>query len=294
MIAKYETAEMAEVLRLAQRVIDLTGGDPTKGSLMFGSPFTLAIVMRGLARCCLGIPGWKQDFHQAIAMGRGVPDLSVLAGAMWFSYVIAIPYGVLLPDATALRDTGEMLAIAQQSGDDLVLDLARGVRGVALLAHGGPDREAAFDLLAMVRERCVSQTFALTPLPMLDIHIAEANGRSGDLDGAIELARTVVDDMFDSGGCIWTALATSVLVETLLQRGGNADLREAEAVIDRLAAVPTDPGFVLHDITLLRLRALLARARGDEASYRDYRDRYRDMAKTLGYDGHIAWAEAMP
>jgi len=65
-------------------------------------------------------------------------------------------------------------------------------------------------------------------------------------------------------------------------------------VIDRLAAIPTDPGFVLHDITLLRLRALLARARGDETAYRDYRDRYRDMARTLGYEGHIAWAEAMP
>ena len=24
------------------------------------------------------------------------------------------------------------------------------------------------------------------------------------------------------------------------------------------------------------------------------RDRYRDMAKTLGFEGHIAWAEAMP
>jgi len=61
-----------------------------------------------------------------------------------------------------------------------------------------------------------------------------------------------------------------------------------------LAAIPIDPGFVLHDITLLRLRALLARARGDETAYRDYRDRYRDMARTLGYEGHIAWAEAMP
>ena len=30
-----------------------------------------------------------------------------------------------------------------------------------------------------------------------------------------------------------------------------------------------------------------------EASYRDYRDRYRAMAKTLGFEGHIAWAEAM-
>jgi hypothetical protein len=31
-----------------------------------------------------------------------------------------------------------------------------------------------------------------------------------------------------------------------------------------------------------------------ETSYRNYRDRYRDMAKTLESDGHIAWAEAMP
>jgi hypothetical protein len=28
--------------------------------------------------------------------------------------------------------------------------------------------------------------------------------------------------------------------------------------------------------------------------YHDYRDRYRDMATTLGFEGHIAWAEAMP
>ena len=47
------------------------------------------------------------------------------------------------------------------------------------------------------------------------------------------------------------------------------------------------------EITLLRLRALLARARGDDAAYRDLRDRYRAMAESLGYEGHIAWAEAM-
>jgi hypothetical protein len=71
------------------------------------------------------------------------------------------------------------------------------------------------------------------------------------------LARAVVDDLFDSGGCIWSALATSVLVEALLQRGGDADLEDTRAAIDCLAAVPTDPGFVLHEITLLRLQALL-------------------------------------
>jgi hypothetical protein len=51
---------------------------------------------------------------------------------------------------------------------------------------------------------------------------------------------------------------------------------------------------VLREIWLLRLRALLARAHGEDSAYRDYRDRYRDMARSLGFEGHIKWAEAMP
>jgi hypothetical protein len=38
----------------------------------------------------------------------------------------------------------------------------------------------------------------------------------------------------------------------------------------------------------------MARADGDDAAYTDLRDRYRHMAKTLGFEGHIDWAEAMP
>jgi hypothetical protein len=51
---------------------------------------------------------------------------------------------------------------------------------------------------------------------------------------------------------------------------------------------------VIREIWLLRLHALLARAHSDEAAYRDDRDRYRNTAKTLEFEGHIAWAEAMP
>jgi hypothetical protein len=50
---------------------------------------------------------------------------------------------------------------------------------------------------------------------------------------------------------------------------------------------------VIREIWLLRLRALLARAHTDDTAYRDYRDRYRDMATSLGFEGHIAWAETM-
>jgi hypothetical protein len=47
----------------------------------------------------------------------------------------------------------------------------------------------------------------------------------------------------------------------------------------------------MRDIWLLRLQALPARAHGDGAAYAHFRDDYRDMAKTLVFEGHIACAE---
>jgi adenylate cyclase len=185
------------------------------------------------------------------------------------------------------------LALAEQSGDDFALDLARTARGVTLVHQHGPQREAGFELLAKIREKALNQRFALVALPVVDIHTASEKARLGDLDDAIALARTVVDDLFDSGGCIWTALATTALVEALLQRAGDADLGDARAAIDRLAAVPTDPGFVLNELALQRLRALLARAHGDEARYREFLDGYRAKATSLGFEGDMALAEAM-
>jgi hypothetical protein len=85
-----------------------------------------------------------------------------------------------------------------------------------------------------------------------------------------------------------------VLVETLLDRGADGDLTEAGAAIERIAAAPANGGEPLRDVWLLRLRALLARARGDAAAYAGVRDRYREMATALGFEGHIGWAAAMP
>ena len=85
--------------------------------------------------------------------------------------------------------------------------------------------------------------------------------------------------------------ATGVLVETLLDRRADVDVAEARPRSHDIAAAPTDDGVAVRDVWLLRLRALLARAHGDETAYRDYRDRYRAMATSLGFEGHIAWAE---
>jgi len=101
-----------------------------------------------------------------------------------------------------------------------------------------------------------------------------------------------VDGAYESGDMIWRGRATEVLVQLLVRRGSDGDQHKAQAAIDRLAAVPTDPGFVLHELPLLRSRALLALARGDENSYRDFLDQHRVKATAAGYDAVIVIADA--
>jgi adenylate cyclase len=68
---------------------------------------------------------------------------------------------------------------------------------------------------------------------------------------------------------------------------------DAETAVERLVAAPLGDGVMLREIWLLRLRALLAGARGDEVAYRDLIQRYRAMATSLGFEGHMAMAKAM-
>ena len=291
--AMQEIGECAEVLPLAQRVIDLADGRPTEGNLIVGSPLAIATAMRGTARACLRIAGWKDDYQRAVAMAHAFafdPNPITLAAVMWNTYVIAIPCGMLLPDLTVLRETAEFLARAEQSSDDLTVDMARLARGVTLIYQDRRDRQGGIGLLAKVS---AAKRFANVTL-VANVLTAMERGRLGDIDEAIELARLVFADLFASGKSIWSALATAVLVEALLRRGLDTDLREAQDAIGTLASLPTDAGFMLHEIWLLRLRALLAQAHGDEDGYRKLRDSYRQTSKSLGFEAHMEWAEAMP
>jgi len=82
-----------------------------------------------------------------------------------------------------------------------------------------------------------------------------------------------------------------MFVETLLTRGGEADLQEAQTAIERLAAAPNHE-MVDREIWLLQLRALLAGARGDEAAHQDFSRQYRAMATKLGRLGHMAMSDS--
>jgi ATP/maltotriose-dependent transcriptional regulator MalT len=123
--------------------------------------------------------------------------------------------------------------------------------------------------------------------------IARHMAGRGERDAAIAVMREAVDDIYQTETGAYAVWASCVFVETLLDGGEEAALTEAEDAIDRLANLPTEQTPAIIDITLLRLRALMARARGDDVDFKDLASRYHAMAKSLDYEGHIAWAEAM-
>jgi hypothetical protein len=125
------------------------------------------------------------------------------------------------------------------------------------------------------------------------VYIAREQARRGDRDGAISLMSKAVADLNDRGQRGYLVSTTAILVETLLDRGADGDVEEAQSAIERLAPASADDGFVARDIVVLRLRALIARARGDEVAFRDLVQRHRAMATDLGFEGHIAWADSM-
>jgi hypothetical protein len=292
--AKCESGEWCDVLRWSQRVIDLADGDPSKGNFMLGSPLAAALAMRGIARYFLGRRGWREDLPNGLAMARSADPMSY-ATAVTYVYFVGIPLGVLRPDDRALREIEDALRIAERSADDTALAVTRVTQGVALVhRHANTDHDHGQMLLAEIGEVFLRWGHFLCDLPIVNVYSARERTGRADRDEAIPLIRAAVDHLFrETRLLLWGIPATGVLIETLLDRGEAGDVVEAEAAIERLAAAPADEDLVMRDIWLLRLRALLARARGDEAGYRDYRDRYRATATSLGFEGHIAWAEAM-
>jgi len=293
--AKLENAEFCAVLRWSQRVIDLADGDPSKSNFMIGSPLAAAFTFRAFARYFLGRPGWRDDLRHGLDMARRADPMSY-ATAVTFASGGGISNGVLRPDDSAVREIEDALQIAERSGDDLALAFARLTLGRALVHRkSAAERDRGQKLLAEVSEVFLRQGHNLAQLSNVNVYMARERARRGDRDEALPLMRAAVDDLFREGRLLlWGIPATGVLVATLLDRGSDGDVAEAEAAIERLAAAPADEGLVMREIWLLRLRALLARAHGDGAAYAHLRDRYRDMATSLGYEGHIAWAEAMP
>ena len=166
--------------------------------------------------------------------------------------------------------------------------------GVVLLSRdAAADRRRGFEFLGQARDTALRRQIGQQVLPVIELWAARERAGRGDRDAAIPEMRKAVDELHQAGRLGYGVWGSGVLVDALLERGAEGDLAEAQEAIGRLANLPATEDWAMLQITLLRLRALLSCARGDEVAYRDLVERYRAMAHSLGFEGHIAWADAM-
>jgi hypothetical protein len=200
--------------------------------------------------------------------------------------------GALVADEQALKDTADALETARRCSEDFAVHMAELARGIALVSSDNGDRSAGYTLLSQARSAAVGERFSVTFIPVVDLHIAAEKARTDDIDGAITLLRDVIAEQLETGSALYLGAATSGLVESLLARGRELDLFAAQDAIEALAAVPTDPGFVPYQLSLLKTRALLSKSLRDTSGYRKYADEYLALAQTLEFEGHTAAALA--
>ncbi len=288
----FESGEFGEILRWSQTVIDLAAGDPAKGAAFgIGSPLAIGLAFRGVARWWLGRPGWRQDLHDAVAMARN-SDPATLALVVAWTYG-GILYGVLRADDSAVRASEEAVQTAQRASNDHALIYAEYALGAALLYRdAAADRHRGLELMVQAREWQREQAPSL--VPVTELVAGRERARRGDRDAAIAVMRKAVDELHQAGRLGFGVWGTGVLVETLLERGAEGDLAEAQEAIDRLANLRAEQRFgdARHHA------AATARAASPGPRRRcclpGLGSRYRAMAESLGFEGHIAWAEAMP
>ena len=274
--------EFGEILRWSQTIVDLAAGDPAKGAgFGMGSPLAIASAWRGTARWWLGRPGWRQDLHDAVAMARR-SNAETLSGAVAWTYGFAMQYGVLRTDDSVVRASEDAVQSAHRASSDRAMGLAAYTLAVGLLNRdAAADRHRGLELMMQTRDIWLRKR-ALFLIPVTDLWAARETARRGDRDAAIPVMRQAVNELRQAGNLFYGVWGTGVLVETLLERGAEGDLAEAQEAVRPVGEPGADQDSAMLEITQLRLRALLSRARGDDTAY-------RDLPGSLPRHGGIAW-----
>ena len=277
----FASGEFDEILRWSQTIVDLAAGDPAKGAgFGMGSPLAIAVAFRGVARWWLGRPGWRQDLHDAVAMARN-SDPATLGLVVTWTYGVAIAYGVLRADDSALHAIEEAVQTAQRASSDIALIFAEYALGVALLYRdAAADRHRGLELMVQAREWQRERMPSL--VPVTEVLVARERARRGDRDAAIPVMRKAVDVLHQEGQLGYGVWGTGVLVETLLERGAEGDLAEAQEAIDWLANLPADDGSAMR-----RDHAAAAARAASPGPWR--RCRLPGLGESLSRDGGIAW-----
>ena len=200
---------------------------------------------------------------------------------------------MLRADDSAVRAIEEAVQTAQRPAAIFASAWPSTRWAVALLNRdAAADRHRGLELMVQARDIWLRKRCPL-PDPGRRLWAARERARRGDRDAAIPVMRKAVDEMHQAGRLGYGVVARAFWWRRCWSAAPRATWPKPKRRSTGWRTCWQTTDSAMREITLLRLRALLARARGDDVAYRDLVSRYRAMAESLGFEGHIDWAEAM-
>ena len=134
-----------------------------------------------------------------------------------WTYGVAICYGVLRADDSALRAIEEAVQTAQRASSDIALIFAEYSLGAALLYRdAAADRHRGLELMMQAREWQPERMPSL--VPVTELLAGRERARRDDRDAAIPVMHKALDELHQAGRLGYGVWGTGVLVETLLER----------------------------------------------------------------------------
>ena len=262
------------------------------GKYMIESPLTLAYTFRAAARMLTGVDGWKQDMLRVTDEVRGFTPIGESVMLIW-RYGVGVAAGAFRTDAVAVRETAEMMERAAQTADDVNVEAARFLHAIALVQQDGPARSHGLTILSQARQMAVEHRSIVGFIAMIDAELGREELRTGDIDKAIERLALGVRGCDVAGSDPHARAGRGVSRRSVVSPGRGRRHLSCAGRHRTTRCGADEERWCLYELPLWRTRALVARAQGDDANYRRYRDRYRARAHELGFEGHIDTADAM-
>jgi class 3 adenylate cyclase len=275
--------EIRESIAVADRAIELAGGDPTVGAgLGIACPYAFCVGYKGMD---LAFLGEVEEAGRQIARGREIAteqgDAEVLGWthqwSCFHSYYLGEP-GTALGHARRAVEIGERIGDwFARSWDWLFLGVAEVMR---------EDWQAALEALERSREICREERTAVEAEPWRLGFLAEAHLGLGEAMRAREAAGEGVAIARAQGNVLGEIVASLAQARVLLGADGSDARAEIEAVLARALELIRRTGMRAYEPHVHLVLAELVRQSGDETVWREKLSEAQRLFTEIGASGY--------
>jgi adenylate cyclase len=237
----------------------------------------------GVSRIVTGdVENGRRELQLGIDQARET-DAVTYAAVMTLKCCLAA-VGLEPPDATTLDQAYESLRRAEAFGDNFAIACALWACGTTLLRLDHQSAATAVEYLEAARNIITKHRTVAVALSPIEADLAIMVARAGDVDGAIDSLRAVIQRQVEQFDVTFMGVTTPALIQLLMDRGGENDIAEATAMVEVLEIQGAQLKLPALQLCAAHCRVVTA---GTDAQRGAAMDEYRATAERIGARGEF-------